>query len=248
MGIKWRQTPRHILRKSCIEYVMRGWTPSPFIEFGAGTGDITKSFLKKGFYGVCYDLGEENRDVLRRNLAEYEGKVEVIDDMESLKGRSFDCLLAFEVLEHIRKDDEALKHWSSYLKARGRILVSVPAHAMKYSKEDERVGHRRRYEKMELHALLKRTGYSNIHILNYGFPVGNITRIVSTFLGGAGPSCDRFSFEERSIKSGIERSEIVNRLSFLFNGITLYPFILTQRLFFERDWGEGYVAFAEKNS
>jgi SAM-dependent methyltransferase len=246
MHNKWHQTPSHILRKGCIEYVIRDWTPSPFIEFGAGTGDITKSFLQKGFFGICYDLGEENRNVLRRNLAQYQGKVEVIDDIESLKGRSFDYLFAFEVLEHIQNDDEVLSLWSPYLKARGKILISVPAHAKKYSKEDERVGHLRRYEKEGLYALLERAGYSNIHILNYGFPIGNMTRIVSKFLGGTDHSWDRLSSEERSIKSGIERLEIINRLSFFFNNVTLFPFILTQKIFFKKDWGEGYVAFAEK--
>jgi SAM-dependent methyltransferase len=248
MSEKWSSTPKHILRKKCIESVVKKWNPASFIEFGAGTGDITTLFLEKGYYGKCYDLGEENRKILRSNLIKYGNQVEIVDDLESLQKLQFDYIFAFEVLEHIKNDAETLKKWSSYLKLGGKILISVPAHMSKYSKDDELVGHVRRYEKAEMTQLLENTGYKDVMVLNYGFPLGNITRMISNIIHGSKKTAQDCSLEERSIKSGIERPSFTNKLSFLFNDITLTPFILLQTLFFQKDWGDGYVLYAEKKN
>jgi 2-polyprenyl-3-methyl-5-hydroxy-6-metoxy-1,4-benzoquinol methylase len=248
MQKKWSSTPKHIMRKKCIEYVIKQWNSANFIEVGAGTGDVTTIFLNKGYYGKCYDLGVENRQVLKNNLIKYNNQVEVIDNLESINGLQFDYLFAFEVLEHIKNDVDILKKWSSFLKLGGKILISVPAHMRKYSKDDEFVGHIRRYEKIEIIQLLKQAGYKDITVLNYGFPLGNVTRIVSNVIQGTKKTHCNYSLEEKSIKSGIERNPITNKLSFLFNEITLMPFILIQKIFFQKDWGDGYVVYAEKKN
>ncbi|MCK5524808.1 MAG: class I SAM-dependent methyltransferase [Thiomargarita sp.] len=246
MPKKWSSTPKHIMRKKCIEYAIKKWEPASFIEFGAGTGDVTTLFLEKGYYGKCYDLGVENRQILRNNLVKYSHQVEVVEDLESIKGLQFDYLFAFEVLEHIKNDAEALKEWSTSLKSGGKILISVPAHMSKYNKDDEFVGHVRRYEKAEITQLLERTGYKDITVLNHGFPLGNITRMMSNIIQGSKKTHQNGSLEERSIKSGVERNPITNKLAFLFNEITLMPFIFLQKFFLQKDWGDGYVVYAEK--
>lgn len=243
---KWNRSPKHIMRKECIEYVVKDLKPSSFIEFGAGTGDLTSMFLEKGYYGKCYDLGEDNRKILKENLKRYRDQIEIIDDLKELDGLLFDYLFAFEVLEHIKDDYDVLKQWSSYLNSKGKLLISVPAHTKIYSKDDEFVGHIRRYEKVELFKLLAKTGYKNINILNYGFPLGNITRIINNLLSISVKRNKNLSFEERSIKSGVERAEIVNKLSFLFNDNIIFPFSILQRFFFKKDMSDGYVAYAEK--
>jgi ubiquinone/menaquinone biosynthesis C-methylase UbiE len=246
MHKKWSSTPKHIMRRKCIEYVVKKWIPASFIEFGAGTGDVTSLFLEKGYYGKCYDLGEENRQILRSNLTKYRHQMEVVDDLESIKGLQFDYLFAFEVLEHIKNDAEALKEWSSALKSGGKILISVPAHMSKYSKDDEFVGHVRRYEKVEIFQLLEKTGYKDITVLNYGFPLGNISRMMSKMIYGSEKNCQSLSLEERSIKSGVERTSVTNKFAFLFNEMTLMPFVFSQNLFLQKDWGDGYVVYAQK--
>ena len=136
MKKKWSRTPKHIMRRSCIEHVIKAWRPSNFIEFGAGTGDITSIFLENGYLGTCYDLGEENREILRDNLSSYGKQLDVVDETESLTEKSYDYLFAFEVLEHINNDAQALTEWTKYLKKGGKVLISVPAHMRKYSKDD----------------------------------------------------------------------------------------------------------------
>lgn len=243
---RWSKTPKHILRKKCIEHIAKDWAPGCFIEMGPGAGDITKAFLKRGFTGVCYDIGEETKNILRENLAPFGDRIEVVDHLDALSLESFDYLFAFEVVEHIRDDFDALKTWSSYLRRGGKILISAPAHMKKFSSQDESFGHLRRYEKKELDLLLKKAGYANISIQNYGYPLGNLSRKIADRWGIYDRQYPSLSPEERSIRSGIERSDLVYRLSFMFNEAALFPFILLQRFFFNQDWGDGYVACGEK--
>ena len=246
MKKRWSITPRHLLRKRCVESVVKAWRPSGFLEMGAGTGDFTALFLERGYHGTCYDPGEENRAILRENLKAYQGRIEVAESIERLHRTAFDYLFAFEVLEHIREDADELRTWSSFLKPGGRILLSVPAHMKKYGSEDRFAGHIRRYEKTGLRRLLEGAGYGDIHILSYGFPFGNITRLFSNLFHAFHRGRDALSPEERSIRSGIERIRSVNRLSFAFNEFSMAPFLFLQGLFLNRDWGTGYVAHGEK--
>lgn len=247
MGKKWVRTPKHILRTKCIEYLSHAWEPGSFVEYGAGTGDITSLFLDRGYHGHCYDLGAENRRILRANLASYGKHAIVVDKPEMLGNVQFDYLFAFEVLEHVANDVDVFREWSQHLKKGGKVLISVPAHQRKFSEEDYWAGHVRRYEKKCLIELLENAGYADITILNYGFPLGNLTRYASMMLHrGSRDEEKRLSAEERSIKSGVERVGKVTRLAFLFNSALMIPFCFLQRIFFRRDWGDGYVACAVK--
>lgn len=247
---KWNRTPMFIMRLSCVEDVIKTWLPAEFVEIGAGTGEFTSVFLDGGYNAVCYDLGEENRSILRENLKEYGENAAVVDSLDEIKRESFDYLFSFEVLEHIEDDMDALRKWTDFLKPGGRILLSVPAHAKKFSKDDEFNGHLRRYEKKRLYELLKLAGYKDIKIINYGFPLGNITGFVNSiffdYISKKNAETLKLSKEKRSIKSGVERCENVVRLSFLFNRFFMYPFLILQRFFYNADLGDGLVAYAKK--
>lgn len=174
--------PKLVLRESCVHDMSRDWAPGYFVEMGAGTGGMTRLFLERGFQGACHDLGEDSRAIMRANLAGYGQQIQIVDRLEDLPAESYDYLLAFEVFEHIKDDAGALRVWSRCLKHGGRLLVSVPAHQHKFGKSDELVGHVRRYEKAQLRALIEEAGFTDLRIVNYGFPVTEITRRFSNFL------------------------------------------------------------------
>ncbi len=253
----WTPTPKYLLRWACIEDLSRQWSLGRFIEMGAGTGGFTARFLRRGFQGVCYDLGSENRSVLRSNLQKFESNLEVIDDLVEAPAASFDYLFAFEVLEHIEHDADALRQWHTFLKPGGRLLISVPAHMDKFDQDDEAMGHYRRYEREELRSLLADQGFEKVKIVSYGFPLGNITRNINRlltrlFVGrdrvsiDSEVSADRGEMTNRSQQSGIGRTSLVGRCSFLFNEWCLWPFLRLQRAFYKSDWGDGYIATAAK--
>ena len=211
---------------------------------------------------MCFDLGEENRRILRQNLKRFCSRVDVIDSLEHASPESFDYLLAFEVLEHIENDSAALRQWQEFLKPGGRILLSVPAHMRKFDMDDEAMGHHRRYEKQGIHGLLQANGFSQIDVANYGFPLGNFTRNANRFLsllsrgwqtcrfrspGDDQLPATRQTMTQRSMQSGISRSSAVHRWSFLFKESWLRPFTWIQRCFYTRDLGDGYVVTAIKS-
>jgi SAM-dependent methyltransferase len=241
-----------MMRKACVRHIAKSFKPGEFVEFGAGTGDFTAMFLDLGYKGVCYDLTDETRQLLRENLKEYGDKLTVIDTLDFIEGREFDYLFAFEVLEHVEDDLGVLSEWTEYLRPGGKALISVPAHQKKFTKDDKFHGHVRRYEKSALFELFRGAGYDDIRILNYGFPLGNLTRRVNSlmfgFLSGKDKETMELSQEERSIKSGVERLDKSVRLSFLFNHFFMFPFLVLQRLFYKADIGDGYVVSAVKKA
>lgn len=247
---QWRPTPKFILRQACIEHATEAWAPGRFVEAGAGTGTLTRTFLDRGFSGICYDITPETREILRQNLADRGDVVEVVDDADGIAVESFDYLFAFEVLEHIDEDLTALSEWTAWLRPGGRLLVSVPAHQRKYGSDDAAVGHVRRYERRALESLLAAAGYTDIDVLNYGFPLGNATRLTRRVLDAAkrrGDGDDR-SYVERSVDSGVKSSDEILKIAPLANRRTLAPFISIQRLVFTRELGDGFVVTATKPS
>jgi SAM-dependent methyltransferase len=236
-----------MLRRDCLAYATRHWTPGRFVEVGAGTGRMTTAFLERGFTGICYDLGDITRDLLRRNLAPFGASAVVVDSLGDVPAESCDYVMAFEVLEHLESDAEVLRSWLQLLKPGGRVLVSVPAHARKYSDEDRAMGHYRRYERQQLKSLLSDAGCTQTRVYSYGFPIAILTRRGSRALSrwDAGrKERARCAPQELSILSGIERSAVSIRLSRILNRHTLAPFIALQRLFFDTDLGDGYVGCA----
>ncbi len=234
--------PKLILRESCVNDMSRHWPQGSFLEMGAGTGHMTRIFLQRGFHGACYDLGDESRQRIRHNLKEFGARIRVLDDASELTGEQFDYLLAFEVLEHIDEDESALCSWAEHVKPGGRVLLSVPAHSRKYGRSDELVGHVRRYEKAQLHALLAEAGFEDIRIVNYGFPITELTRRVSNALVKRDRSYDDLGPTERSILSAQSQPRRIQKLLGLFSGKLVAPFCVVQRWFYARDLGDGYVA------
>lgn len=248
MGFK--RLPTHLLRDKCIQYAIKDYKRGKFLEIGAGSGLTTRLFLKHGFWGVCFDMSEKSRRLLKDNLSKYKDKVEIIDKLKNCSPGTFDYLFSFDVLEHIKDDETMLQKWSSYLKDGGICLISVPAHANKFGRSDEMMGHIRRYEKKELTKLLSNCGYKDIKVFNYGFPLVNFTLKTINFLYGLSSTeknaYGRLSASEKTIKSGVKNPAMVEKLSFVFNNFTVSPFVQLQKLFFDADYGVGYVACAKK--
>jgi glycosyltransferase involved in cell wall biosynthesis len=84
----------------------------------------------------------------------------------------FDLICAFEVLEHIEDDAATLKEWAERLRPGGWLLLSVPAHQRRFGPADELVGHFRRYDPGAMKALLASSGFTQVQMRQYGFPLG----------------------------------------------------------------------------
>jgi len=241
---RWVKSPKYLLRADAIAYLTRDCAPGRFLEVGAGTGELTRAFMNRGFTGFVYDLGETTRAALAERFSDDTGAVRIVDQVDQLPDRSLDYLFAFEVLEHIVDDEGALAQWCTKLKPGGCVVVSVPAHQRVYGATDARVGHVRRYERAQLEELLQGAGLTVDRIACYGFPLGNIGRMVGNLLDrGVAPGAECVA-QQRSITSGTEQSPAVVRLSRIINRWTIAPFLAAQRLTFDTELGDGYVARA----
>jgi SAM-dependent methyltransferase len=157
----------------------------------------------------------------------------------------FDALCAFEVLEHIEDDAAALGEWRSRLRPSGLLVLSVPAHQDRFGPADVAVGHHRRYERGELASLLERTGFTDIVITTYGFPLGFGLEAVRNRLAArrASTTSDR---GHATAGSGrwLQPRRALGVVTWLFTA----PFRLVQRPFGRGDLGTGYVVRARRRS
>jgi SAM-dependent methyltransferase len=104
--------------------------------------------------------GTQFVDVSRAALLELarRGAEVVQSDISSLPfaDRAFDLVCACDVIEHVADDERALAELSRVTATGGRLLLSVPLHAARWTAFDDLVGHHRRYEPDALRALLAR--------------------------------------------------------------------------------------------
>lgn len=77
-----------------------------------------------------------------------------------LTAMSFDTILCVNVLEHIERDDLAIRGMASILRPTGgRLFLLVPAHPFLYGSPDRLAGHYRRYARRRLVESLGASGF-----------------------------------------------------------------------------------------
>lgn len=241
-----KKQPKLILRESAIWDITKNLQPGSFVEMGAGTGHMASLFVERGFHGACHDMGDSSRAMIRQRFAQDKEKVQVVDDLSELPVNFFDYLMAFEVLEHIPEDRDVLSQWLSHLRPGGVFIASVPAHQRKFGRSDEIVGHVRRYEKLQLHELLDSVGLKEIKIINYGYPITELTRTLSNRIIARDKSYDALSLQQRSILSAQKKPSAINKMLSVVSGRMVQPFCHIQRWFYQVDLGDGFVVIARK--
>lgn len=84
----------------------------------------------------------------------------VLGEIDSLPfaAERFDLVVAFDVIEHVADDRRACREICRVLKPGGRLLLSVPLHAARWTEFDALVGHARRYDLPALQTLLAQHG------------------------------------------------------------------------------------------
>ncbi|MCP4239959.1 MAG: class I SAM-dependent methyltransferase [bacterium] len=240
----WKPSPRYLLRKSVVNsFAAKLTRGSTILELGFGGGDLLKSFAKRGLAVFGFDFSEAAREQFR---AQAVNGVTLYDQESDYSARQFDCLAAFEVLEHIEDDHNALRQWRELLKPGGTLLLSVPSHQKKWGPIDVWAGHFRRYERADLKALLEQQGFTDVHIKCYGFP---LTLVLDPLLNKTHKKAAD-ALKEESMESRTKASGITRQRKSIFDVVTLdlflWPWYLLQKLFFPTEFGSGYVVKAIK--
>jgi SAM-dependent methyltransferase len=151
------------------------------VEVGAGLGSFSELILS---YHACETLslvepsGEMYQQLAARaarmpsspRIDTYHASFPEVAPLMKAK-HSFDSVIYVNVLEHIEDDEGELAAIHKTVSDHGRVFLFVPALSWLYGGFDERVGHVRRYSKIELEAKLQRAGFRTI-VSNYFDLVG----------------------------------------------------------------------------
>jgi 2-polyprenyl-3-methyl-5-hydroxy-6-metoxy-1,4-benzoquinol methylase len=79
----------------------------------------------------------------------------------------FDCVCAFDVIEHVEDDVLAVKELLRVCKVGGSVLISVPAHMHLWSQHDVINHHHRRYNQNQLITLFQKQSVGHLHFSSY---------------------------------------------------------------------------------
>jgi hypothetical protein len=172
---------------------------------------LLQELSARGFRCQALESSPQARQLITRLSAKMGQQITVRDEADaSWRGR-FPLVMAFEVLEHIENDTQAMKQWASWLAPGGTMLISVPAHPRLWSAADEWAGHYRRYSKKDLIDVVRTAGLKIEYVECYGFPLGNLTeqmqaRGIRRRLPKTGLDPDH---QINSNRSGIERDHVL---------------------------------------
>lgn len=104
------------------------------------------------------------------------------------KDKTFDVIIASDVLEHIREDGAVLEEINRVLKNQGLCIITVPAYQSLWSYHDVALHHLRRYNKKELQQKIL-SSKMDIAFISYFYcftlPLLIILRMIKAGLGGS---------------------------------------------------------------
>jgi SAM-dependent methyltransferase len=160
---------------------------SRILNVGCGTGG-TIPLLSQ--YGDVTNVDVSPEAVKFCQQKGYEAKLVAIDTLP-FPDKSFDMLVATDVLEHIESDLAALQEWRRVLTEDGFLVLTVPAYQWLWSAHDEALHHYRRYSLGQLHRLINLAGYQvkkRSYIITFSFFIIVGYRFLASIFSGRKPS------------------------------------------------------------
>lgn len=142
-------------RRNIIIKLIQDKNPK-ILEVGCSSGALIKDLNNEGFKNV------QGIDKSREAIKQCKKlNVQIMDgEKTKFKENSFDILIASDILEHIKNNNQALKEWNRILKENGKIILFVPALQFLWGKHDEINQHYKRYSKKELKELMKNSNFT----------------------------------------------------------------------------------------
>jgi SAM-dependent methyltransferase len=165
--------PRHRFRETVLLGHFLAADPGrTVLNVGAGQGTFSNRLDRLGFEVTSTDLSAPAVEVLRRRVR---GRV-VSADATSLPfaSESFAAVVMGEVLEHISRDDLAVREARRVLEPNGVLALTVPRNPAWFSASDEWAGHVRRYLRPQLVEAVERAGFAVVACAPWGFPFSSL--------------------------------------------------------------------------
>lgn len=145
-------------------YLSLEYISGDVLEVGCGEGRGVDLILPKAESFTGIDKIQEVVDNLSNKFPEGDFRQMVIPPFGDLQDNSFDVVVSFQVIEHIKKDLDYLKEIYRVLKPGGRALITTPNIKMSLSRNP---WHIREYTAKELTTLAKKV-FSKVEMLGVG--------------------------------------------------------------------------------
>lgn len=167
--------PRHAYREALILRRLFPALPGPdVLNAGSGAGSLTLSMLDAGLSVTSADASPELCERVRHTLASHGHSAPVhtapVEDLP-LPDASFDAVVCAEVLEHLDDDRLGLDELARVARPGALLLVTVPADPYRFDWTDLWAGHRRRYTSAMLEERLRASGFHDVGVDGWGFPL-----------------------------------------------------------------------------
>ena len=163
-GNFWFRSRNRLLIWTMLRYFPQA---KNFLEIGCGTGFVL-SGIRKAFPQLALSGSEIFSEGLNFAAERLPG-VELLQmDARRIPFREeFDVIGAFDVLEHVKEDEEVLAQMYQATRVRGGVLLTVPQHSFLWSEADEYARHVRRYSARELKAKVERAGFETLRLTSF---------------------------------------------------------------------------------
>jgi SAM-dependent methyltransferase len=150
-------------RNKLIVWALQRYFPDAtrLLEVGCGTGVVLEA-IEHRFPTLALVGADLSGEALRIAANRVTADLVQLDVRELSYESEFDVVCAFDVLEHVDADSEALTRLARAVRPGGGLLVLVPQYNWLWSAADEYGGHRRRYTKGEIEDKISRTGFARI--------------------------------------------------------------------------------------
>ncbi len=143
------------------------------LEIGGHIGSFT--YLLKNKHEVTTIDSDDTSISILSNRFQNSLNVEVVkwdvtkEAPGPIKNKTFNTIVAINVLDHIKDDVTLLKKFHSMLPKKGNVVLMTTNHHSLFSKMDTMLGHYRRYNKKELSKKLTEAGFEIEKIYTYNF-------------------------------------------------------------------------------
>lgn len=152
----WWHVGRNRIINDQLKKITKGKLRLKILNIGCGTGG-TIPLLQQFGKVVNVDNSPQVTKYLKQNGIK---DVVLVDGLKlPFNNNDFDIVVSFDVLEHIKEEDAALKEWQRVLKPGGSLFITVPAYQWLWSEHDVGLHHFRRYTKKRLHHRVTENGF-----------------------------------------------------------------------------------------
>jgi glycosyltransferase involved in cell wall biosynthesis len=159
-------TPQYL---SWLTQKLRPHLGDTVLELGAGIGNIAGRLMGRRLQYLAaekdplYLHALRNRFLRTPNVAVLKLDPENPDDYQAVGG-TFQTVLCINILEHVDDPDQVIACCAKALEPGGSLIVLVPQGRRKMGSLDRTLGHKRRFDKKQLRALLASHGFEVGHL------------------------------------------------------------------------------------